>query len=993
MEDRNDVAEILDMRIIGWMLSDDVTSSLFDSRVKSSNKPNILLQKQQQLNAETSNNDHNNTNISNNNNDYRNINPNNNSGNIGSINNDRNINNRNTNTSINNKINTSNVDNNRNNSLNNRNISSVNNNNNFKCQLLPEKRKLVVLQVPPNKKQTLARLTKRPESIPKQTATKPLSLSPTVDYTDCRIIDENYNNILPDIDDDFTPKILQKLKLKKDHNNILPNLDDYHAHKSPQTSEVSNDGNNILPDLDDNFTQKPSQKSKYSSQITKKSNHTHNSSSQGLEVSDEIYNNIFSDLDNNSINKDSQKSKSLVETTQKSSNHTHKPSTQRLDVLDVDNNIFPDLDSLIHKSLQKLEFSDEITKKSNHIHKSSSQRLDVSDDGNSILSGLDNSFIYKSSQKSKVLGEITRTSNLTNKPPSQRLEALDYGNNILSGLDYNFIHKSSHKSRVLGPITKNSNLIHKPSLQRLEASDENDNNIIPDLNSFIYKFSQKCQITKNSNHTHRSSQRLEVPDENFNHIFPDLGNNLIHKYAQKSKYSGQVTQKSNLTHKPSSRRLEVLDYGDNILPCFDDNLIHKSSQKSGSLGEINKKNNLTHKSSSQILEISDDDNNPFPDLDDNLIHKYSQKSKALDEATIIDVLWGGSLYKKDPGVEVLFLGEIEINAWPTFTVDLELIRMLGLLDDLTLESYDTLDSVFDVFKNSNDDQKGCSMAIITEYHSRRIDDEIMSLKSKENALFVTLNDSRLYFLPNSEEVTSSLNIQPFFECNFIILRVNLHEIERLKRLKEKKILFDFNKHENLFSKSYFHLMMTLSEQMYVVNDIAFYMRSIGAKEASIYDKNLNLILIDKPMLNNLFKLDNIIDLKNRKSLRFFLLHFINGSSNNVIPKEILISGGIIMATLRALINFDSLISHLKNFIKKHGNWMIKVDINIELIVTERISLLNYNNEGLLAESKMQSLYHEKYRHFIVIDDIKEKEYVDIPGVECLTIDEFNHKYI
>nr|CAG8450262.1 4514_t:CDS:10 [Entrophospora candida] len=855
-----------------------------------------------------------------------------------------------------------------------------------------QKRKLVVLQVPPNKKQTLARLTKRPESIPKQTATKSLSLSPTVDYTDCRIIDENYNNILPDIDDDFTPKILQKLKLKKNHNNILPNLDDYHAHKSPQTSEVSNDGNNILPDLD-NFTQKPSQKSKYSSQITKKSNHTHNSSSQGLEVSDEIYNNIFSDLDNNSIYKDSQKSKSLVETTQKSSNHTHKPSTQRLDVLDVDNNIFPDLDSLIHKSLQKLEFSDEITKKSNHIHKSSSQRLDVSDDGNSILSGLDNSFIYKSSQKSKVLGEITRTSNLTNKPPSQRLEALDDGNNILSGLDYNFIHKSSQKSRVLGPITKNSNLIHKPSLKRLEASDENDNNIIPDLNSFIYKFSQKCQITKNSNHTHRSSQRLEVPDENFNHIFPDLDNNLIHKYAQKSKYSGQVTQKSNLTHKPSSRRLEVLDYDDNILPCFDDNLIHKSSQKSGSLGEINKKNNLTHKSSSQILEISDDDNNPFPDLDDNLIHKYSQKSKALDEATIIDVLWGGSLYKKDPGVEVLFLSEIEINAWPTFTVDLELIRMLGLLDDLTLESYDALDSVFDVFKNSNDDQKGCSMAIITEYHSRRIDDEIMSLKSKENALFVTLNDSRLYFLPNSEEVTSSLNIQPFFECNFIILRVNLHEIERLKRLKEKKILFDFNKHENLFSKSYFHLMMTLSEQMYVVNDIAFYMRSIGAKEASIYDKNLNLILIDKPMLNNLFKLDNIIDLKNRKSLRFFLLHFINGSSNNVIPKEILISGGIIMATLRALINFDSLISHLKNFIKKHGNWMIKVDINIELIVTERISLLNYNNEGLLAESKMQSLYHEKYRHFIVIDDIKEKEYVDIPGVECLTIDEFNHKYI
>lgn len=38
-------------------------------------------------------------------------------------------------------------------------------------------------------------------------------------------------------------------------------------------------------------------------------------------------------------------------------------------------------------------------------------------------------------------------------------------------------------------------------------------------------------------------------------------------------------------------------------------------------------------------------------------------------------------------------------------------------------------------------------------------------------------------------------------------------------------------------------MMTLSEQMYVVNDIRFYMRSIGAKEASVYDKNLNLILV------------------------------------------------------------------------------------------------------------------------------------------------------
>lgn len=58
--------------------------------------------------------------------------------------------------------------------------------------------------------------------------------------------------------------------------------------------------------------------------------------------------------------------------------------------------------------------------------------------------------------------------------------------------------------------------------------------------------------------------------------------------------------------------------------------------------------------------------------------------------------------------------------------------MLGFLDDLTLESYDALDSVFDVFKNSNDDQKGCSMAIITEYHSRTIDDEIRSLKLKKN---------------------------------------------------------------------------------------------------------------------------------------------------------------------------------------------------------------------------------------------------------------------
>ena len=82
----------------------------------------------------------------------------------------------------------------------------------------------------------------------------------------------------------------------ENYNSILPDID------------------NILPDLDDNFTQKPSQKSKYSSQITKKNNLTHKTSSQILEISDDD-DNLFPNLDDNLIHKYSQKSKDLDETT------------------------------------------------------------------------------------------------------------------------------------------------------------------------------------------------------------------------------------------------------------------------------------------------------------------------------------------------------------------------------------------------------------------------------------------------------------------------------------------------------------------------------------------------------------------------------------------------------------------------------------------------------------------------------------------------------
>ncbi|CAJ0633188.1 12876_t:CDS:2 [Entrophospora sp. SA101] len=256
------------------------------------------------------------------------------------------------------------------------------------------------------------------------------------------------------------------------------------------------------------------------------------------------------------------------------------------------------------------------------------------------------------------------------------------------------------------------------------------NNILPNLDDY-YKSPQRSevsddisqklkyssQIAKKSNHPHKpSSQRLDVLDDD-NTIFPDLDNSFIYKFSQKC----QITKN---THK-SSQRLEILneDYN-NVLQDFDNSFIYKSSQKSKSLDEITKKSNHAHKSSSQILEVLDDDDNIFSDPDNDLICDYSQKPKSLDE------IIGNSLVSKTSS------------------------RILGPLDDLTLESYDELDFIFDVFKNSNDDQK---------------------------ASFVTLNDIRLYFLPNSEKVTSSLNIKPFFECNFIILRrINLYEIEKFR---------------------------------------------------------------------------------------------------------------------------------------------------------------------------------------------------------------------
>ncbi|CAJ0839165.1 14709_t:CDS:10 [Entrophospora sp. SA101] len=409
--------------------------------------------------------------------------------------------------------------------------------------------------------------------------------------------------------------------------------------------------------------------------------------------------------------------------------------------------------------------------------------------------------------------------------------------------------------------------------------------------------------------------------------------------------------------------------------------------------------------------------------------------------------WTGGLYKmvrsqKTPA----YISRIHIDAWPRITPDLELFDALKSLDKITLQYLHPLDYVFSVFNQLGENSSTfVSMVFVSSDHAT-IERERTMHKWSERASFTIFNDWVLYFLPNSGNINQMLHI-PRVECSFILLRVNTNFFTKFQNevitissdFTNDKDFKDYKTYvgagmsrvlklpENLykiFSKSNYCLLTPPGQPESF--DMECYMKYIGANVTNLKDRNLNLILVHPLFINNLPFIDNIIKLKNQASLKFFMIPSF--TDKEICPQEILISGGIIMPTLKALTEISSLAHLLKEYVDGHTNWVVKIHPYIIQSILKTFDLLNHTdkssakrlfnnykgildglNEGYIkyllpvelysvsminekgncyySMGRMQLIYYKKYRHFIVIDEFKpqSEDKIIMPGFQILLI--------
>nr|CAG8438297.1 8002_t:CDS:10 [Entrophospora candida] len=341
----------------------------------------------------------------------------------------------------------------------------------------------------------------------------------------------------------------------------------------------------------------------------------------------------------------------------------------------------------------------------------------------------------------------------------------------------------------------------------------------------------------------------------------------------------------------------------------------------------------TFSNSSQSLNVPQ--NNPHShQLNKSPNNLEITEQKESNELSLINPTfqgkWTGGFYKMVRSQKIpIYISRVHIDPWPRMTPDLELFDALKSLDKIVLQNLHPLNYVFNVFNLINGyGPTFVSMVFVSGDHEA-IEREKMMHKWSERASFTILNDWVLYFLPNSGNINQMLHI-PRVECNFILLRVNKSfftnfENEAItinsnfindKDFKDYKTYTgaEMNRAiklpENLyksFSESNYCLLSPPDQAESF--DMECYMNYIGAKMSNLEDVNLDLILV------------------------------------KICPQEILIPGGIIMPTLKALTEFGSLAYGLKEYVNRHNNWVIKIHPYILQMMLNTFSLLTKTDKS------------------------------------------------
>ncbi|CAJ0903648.1 4942_t:CDS:10 [Entrophospora sp. SA101] len=294
----------------------------------------------------------------------------------------------------------------------------------------------------------------------------------------------------------------------------------------------------------------------------------------------------------------------------------------------------------------------------------------------------------------------------------------------------------------------------------------------------------------------------------------------------------------------------------------------------------------TFSNSSQSLNVPQ--NNPHShQLNKSPNNLEITEQKESNELSLINPTfqgkWTGGFYKMVRSQKIpIYISRVHIDPWPRMTPDLELFDALKSLDKIVLQNLHPLNYVFNVFNLINGyGPTFVSMVFVSGDHEA-IEREKMMHKWSERNEAITIN-------------SNFINDKDFKDYK----TYTGAEMNRAIKLPE-------NLYKNFSESNYCLLSPPDQSESF---DMECYMNYIGANMSNLEDINLDLILV------------------------------------KICPQEILIPGGIIMPTLKALTEFGSLAYGLKEYVNRHNNWVIKIHPYILQMMLNTFSLLTKTDKS------------------------------------------------
>ncbi|CAG8438881.1 5148_t:CDS:10 [Acaulospora morrowiae] len=377
--------------------------------------------------------------------------------------------------------------------------------------------------------------------------------------------------------------------------------------------------------------------------------------------------------------------------------------------------------------------------------------------------------------------------------------------------------------------------------------------------------------------------------------------------------------------------------------------------------------------------------------------------------------------------ELEFISDIGLNLLNKHKIDFKFMEALSEKESVVIESSQPMKFLWRIFeedmKRTFEDRSNHPLYTIFTVTappttSNDLDHESRELRKSDQVFLHTYTSNRENFILSRPSL-----------CNQLRIPIP-HEVFLL--VGYRKYVFPVNFLVNWST----HMLSTFADSKYILigkkfienDNLLRFLHFLEAIETYIEDPHLEIVMIhpeafEETPLSPLFK--HFISLKYRKGIKFYLFH-------ETLPKEILISGGILTITVRALLMYDNIVEIVKGFLNKNVNWICKIhgeifkyldsqiescnNANIKQRIKNARDKLNrgvvelkfrYFDEKELADdlidgssycyssmTKAYYLHRESYRYFVVIDDYKSMQYVLTCGVESMDLKEFiNQKFV